>query len=137
MFDAISSCNPQGECILTLYPKYGHGELAREFYKDTLYNWLFQFKLGDTPSFLEEKSPVLEVAGVENYPDSLIREKPTVELVQAATKTNNNAAVHIVKRGDTLSSIARKNNTTVTKLCKLNGLKETSVLQLGQKIKLR
>lgn len=137
MYDAISSCNPQGECILTLYPKYGHGELAREFYKDTLYNWLFQFKLGDDKNLLEEKVPVLEVAGVVNYPDSLIREKPVAELTTVTTRTNNNSVTHVVRSGDTLSSIARKNKTSVAKLCKLNGLKETSVLQIGQKIKVR
>jgi murein DD-endopeptidase MepM/ murein hydrolase activator NlpD len=40
-----------------------------------------------------------------------------------------------IKQGDTLSAIARRNKTTVSKLCKLNGLKETSILRLGQKIK--
>ncbi len=43
---------------------------------------------------------------------------------------------HKIKQGDTLSAIARKNKTTVSKLCKLNGLKETSILRLGQKIKI-
>ena len=46
-------------------------------------------------------------------------------------------AVHVVKRGDTLSAIARKYHTTVAKLCKLNHIKETSILSLGQKIKVR
>lgn len=42
---------------------------------------------------------------------------------------------HSVKKGDTLSSIARKYGTSVSKLCKLNGIKQNAVLQLGQKIK--
>jgi len=42
-----------------------------------------------------------------------------------------------VRSGDTLSRIASRNGTSVKKLCKLNGLKETSVLQIGQKIRLR
>lgn len=46
-------------------------------------------------------------------------------------------SVHIVRRGDTLSAIARKYHTTVEKLCKINHIKETSILSLGQKIKLR
>jgi LysM repeat protein len=136
MFDAISSCNPQGECILTLYPKYGHGELAHEFYKDTLYNWLFQFQIGQIDSTAKERTPLIEVAGVENYPDSLIREKPQQLQVSQTTGTSS-VSVHIVKKGDTLSAIARKYNTSVAKLCKLNGLGETSVLQIGQKIKVK
>lgn len=40
-----------------------------------------------------------------------------------------------VKAGDTLSAIARKHGTTVDKLCKLNGIKATSILRKGQKIK--
>lgn len=42
---------------------------------------------------------------------------------------------HSVKKGDTLSSIARRYGTSVSKLCKLNGIKQNTVLQLGQKIK--
>lgn len=42
-----------------------------------------------------------------------------------------------VKQGDTLSSIAQRNNTTVKKLCALNGIKETKVLQIGEKIRIR
>lgn len=41
---------------------------------------------------------------------------------------------HTVKQGDTLYSIARKNNTTVDKICKLNHIKETDILPLGKKL---
>ena len=46
------------------------------------------------------------------------------------------ASVYKVKKGDTLGKIASRNGTTVAKLCKLNGHKTTSTLQIGQKIKL-
>ena len=61
----------------------------------------------------------------------------------AAPTTNNNSKgnsgnkYHTVKRGDTLSSIAAKNRTTVSKLCKLNKIKATTNLKIGQKIKVR
>lgn len=42
-----------------------------------------------------------------------------------------------VRTGDTLSRIAQRNGTTVSKLCKLNGLKENSVIRPGQKLRLR
>ncbi len=44
---------------------------------------------------------------------------------------------HKVKSGDTLSGIARKYGTTVKKLCQLNKIKETKVLQIGMKIRVR
>lgn len=42
-----------------------------------------------------------------------------------------------VRKGDTLSQIAARNGTTVKKLCRLNGLKTTSKLQIGQNIKVK
>ena len=44
---------------------------------------------------------------------------------------------HIVKKGDTLGRIAINNHTTVTKLCQLNGLKKTSTLRIGQRLRVR
>ncbi|HPE99973.1 MAG TPA: peptidoglycan DD-metalloendopeptidase family protein [Bacteroidales bacterium] len=44
---------------------------------------------------------------------------------------------YIVKKGDTLSAIARKYGTTVDKLCKINGINKNAILRLGQKIRVR
>ena len=44
---------------------------------------------------------------------------------------------HKVRSGDTLSGIAKKYGTTVKALCRLNGIKETKILQIGQKIRVR
>lgn len=48
-----------------------------------------------------------------------------------------NAAYATVKKGDSLGKIANRNHTTVSKLCKLNGLKSTARLTPGQKIRIR
>jgi len=42
-----------------------------------------------------------------------------------------------VRRGDTLSKIAKKNRTTVSKLCKLNKIKKKTKLGVGRKIRVR
>lgn len=42
-----------------------------------------------------------------------------------------------VRSGDTLSRIAKRNGTTVKRLCQLNGIKETTVLQIGRKLRIR
>ena len=44
---------------------------------------------------------------------------------------------HKVKSGDTLSGIAKKYGTTVRKLCQLNKIKETSVIRIGQSLRVR
>lgn len=45
------------------------------------------------------------------------------------------AAYHRVKQGDTLGAIARRYGTSVSRLCKLNGIKANSILRLGQRIR--
>ena len=42
-----------------------------------------------------------------------------------------------VKSGDTLSKIAKRHGTTVSKLCQLNGIKQTKTLQIGQKLRVK
>ena len=51
---------------------------------------------------------------------------------EAATKK-----YYVVKSGDTLAKVARKNQTTVKSLCRLNGIKETTVLNVGQKLRVK
>lgn len=53
------------------------------------------------------------------------------------SKEASGRVTYTVKKGDTLSAIARKHGTTVKALCKLNGIKENKVLQIGQKIIVR
>jgi hypothetical protein len=60
------------------------------------------------------------------------------EAKKAAGKNYANAKtkVYVVKKGDTLFSIARKHNTNLKDLIKKNRLKSSRVLSLGQKIRL-
>ncbi|MFI3248409.1 MAG: M23 family metallopeptidase [Rikenellaceae bacterium] len=44
---------------------------------------------------------------------------------------------HIVKSGDTLSRIAANNRTTVTNLCKMNNISSTSILSIGQRVRVQ
>ena len=45
------------------------------------------------------------------------------------------ARYHTVRQGDTLSGIAKRYHTSVRHLCQVNKIKETSILRLGQKIR--
>lgn len=48
---------------------------------------------------------------------------------------SSNTRFHKVQRGETLSSIARKRNTTIDAICKLNRITKTSKLRPGQILK--
>ncbi len=42
-----------------------------------------------------------------------------------------------VKSGDTLSAIATKHNTTIAAICKLNGIKQSTSLQIGRSLRVK
>ena len=44
---------------------------------------------------------------------------------------------YTVRSGDTLGKIAQKNHTTIRALCRLNGIKETTTLQIGRRLRVR
>ena len=44
---------------------------------------------------------------------------------------------YTVRSGDTLGKIAKKNGTSVRALCRLNGIKETTTLQIGRRLRVR
>ena len=59
---------------------------------------------------------------------------------EAAARAAAEAAAmryHTVRSGDTLSAIARKYHTSVKEICRLNGIKETTVLQVGKRLRVR
>ena len=56
---------------------------------------------------------------------------------QTANKPSTTAKYHTVKQGDTLYAIAKKYHTTVDKICKLNKIKETTILQIGRKLRVK
>lgn len=57
----------------------------------------------------------------------------------SSNPANNDSSpqYHKVKKGDTLYKIAKKNHTTIEKLCELNNIKRTSTLSLDQLIRIR
>lgn len=53
------------------------------------------------------------------------------------TSSSGGKVYYKVKSGDTLSKIAKRHGTTVSKLCQLNGIKQTKTLQIGQKLRVK
>jgi murein DD-endopeptidase MepM/ murein hydrolase activator NlpD len=59
---------------------------------------------------------------------------PAMSAPPATKMVNTPASVHVVNRGDTLASVARRNNIPVAQLAKANHLPATAQLKLGSKI---
>lgn len=50
---------------------------------------------------------------------------------------SSEAKYHTIKQGDTLYKLARTYSTTVKNICKLNGISETKILQLKEKLRVK
>ncbi|MFI5171949.1 MAG: peptidoglycan DD-metalloendopeptidase family protein [Chitinophagales bacterium] len=60
--------------------------------------------------------------------------KPTTTTATSAVGAKK---YYTVKKGDTLGKIASRNKTTVSKLCKLNGISSKKILKPGQKLRVK
>ncbi len=63
-------------------------------------------------------------------------QKPEKPKQQASVGTNN-AVYHTVRSGDMLGKLAIRYGVTVKKICDLNGIKPTTTLRIGQKLRIR
>lgn len=74
----------------------------------------------------------------KNIVDDIVSEKSTaIAATQTKSKAVGLAKTHVVKKGDTLSSIAKKyGNVTVAQLMKKNNIKNASSLKPGMKLKI-
>ena len=100
---------------------------------------------GETLSSIakEENTSVKSICEKNNIKETS-KLKVGQKLIVSGNKTNqpkdnssNNKKYYTVKSGDTLSKIASKNKTSVSKICKLNNIKESKTLHVGEKIRVR
>lgn len=61
--------------------------------------------------------------------------KGTFASMAAARASAGSRKYHVVRSGDTLSAIARRHRTTVSALCRMNGISQRSILRLGQRLR--
>lgn len=69
--------------------------------------------------------------------DRIKAEEEAKAKAEAERKAELAKRYYTVRSGDTLGKIAIRNHTTVRKLCQLNGIKETTVLQIGQRLRVK
>lgn len=136
-------CKPERLIYNRLRGK-NHSILARIFYMPQTYDWLFAHSLSDSARTICQDYSIVDADFGTAYNDLHSPTWQSIRLVnhlsassQPASGEIYGSAVHKVRKGDTLSGIARRYHTTVRRLCRLNGIKETSTLRLGQKIRVR
>ena len=66
---------------------------------------------------------------------SSTKSKASTKSKSSSVKSKSGGA-YVVKGGDTLSGIAKKNGTTTAKLRAANGMQSNDVIKIGQKLKL-
>lgn len=85
------------------------------------------------PEIVPEPEPAPEP---EPEPDDVLN-VPEYEPTELNVPARAAAGAVAVRRGDTLYSIARENNTTVAELARVNNLKEPYTIKVGQILKLK
>lgn len=96
--------------------------------------WIIDFSTGDLRRqlfVLKKKYFSANCNYEQNFDDEIANEEEDAK--EAAEKAA--MKYHTIKSGDTLGALARKYHTSVKRLCQLNGIKETTLLQLGKKLR--
>ena len=85
------------------------------------------------------ENDVIKVGQNLIIPDADIGTAAALTSTQKPVNTGNNdkSVEYIVSKGDTLYSIAKKNNTTVPELLAINNLDTNAVIIVGQKLKIK
>lgn len=134
--DAMKDC---GDTDLLLFDKYegvNHTRLARLFYLEDTYNWLFSHSLADTVRTVNTEISITKES-LSNAFSDLTRNRLQVVEYKADKSQSAKKQYYVVKKGDTLSSIAVEQGSTVTLLCKLNKMKKTDVLRPGRRLRVK
>lgn len=137
-------CKPE-RLIYNRLKGLNHSILARVFYMPQTYQWLFAHSLADSARTLCMDYEITKSDFSTAYSDLSSPSWNKIKRIDHLNKKTSagtqeelsGSSYYKVKSGDTLSSIAKRHHTSVKKLCQLNGMKETSVLQIGRKLRIR
>lgn len=132
--DAMQACDSSRRLIWTPLQGANHGLLARLFYLPQTYEWLLSHRLDDAD---RPVSPAYEIdrqrLGTDIYRD--IRNADRKVKIHTDNPPSTASTSHYtVRKGDTLSAIARRHHTTVAELCRLNNIQPTTTLRIGRKL---
>ena len=131
--EVMAECGDTTRLIFDRFKGVNHTRLARVFYLEETYDWLFAHNLTDSVRMPVKNVAITTETLATAYAD--LTRNNQVKVIDA--KNPSGPQYYIVKKGDTLSSIAVEHNTTVSILCKLNKMKKTSVLRIGRKLRVK
>ena len=142
--DAMHECGPIDMLRFTKLPGGDHGSPARVFYLKETYEWLFSHSRSDLSRRVNTDFEITMSTLKNAYSDLSgkqkilkVKDSKADKVKETETVSDSDGEIYRVKSGDTLSEIARNYGTSVSQLCKLNHLKETDILQIGQKIRVK
>jgi len=132
-----------GDTSLLLFDKLrgeAHSKLARIFYLEQTYDWLFAHSLADSVRRVNKdytiSTAIMNTAYNDLVKDTSLRiidSRPSKPTYMAKTE----AKYYVIKKGDTLGKIAARHHTTVNSLCRLNGMRKTDKLKIGRRIRVK
>lgn len=111
--------------------------------------WIIDFKKGSLRQrlfILKKKYFGVNHADPQNFEDEMPEEKKdeaakpvaaTSAKPSTTTTASSGAVYHVIVEGDTLYALAVRNKTSVASICRLNNITENTVLQLGQKLRIK
>ena len=125
-----------------------HSLLARVFYLEECYDWLFRHSLKGRRKVNRMIS--ISRKDMKHAYDNLKRGSVKYEIVDSKATTSSTKpkqqetksvstpdGYYVVKQGDTLWRIATNHSLSVSELCKLNGIKESDVIRPGDRLKVK
>ena len=134
--DSMNVCGNTSRLIFDKLNKVNHTKLARVFYLEQTYDWLFSHSLTDSSRLVNRNYTMSNELLNSAYDD--LENRSDIKIVELHNPPKGkDVKYHVVKKGDTLSSIAVENNTTVSILCKLNKIKKDTKLWVGRKIRVK
>ena len=132
---SMIQCGDTSRLIFNKMPNEGHSHLARIFYLESTYDWLFEHSLNDSLRPVNKDYTITSSIMNQAYND--FDKDFTFQTIDSSPSKPDVHRYYIIKKGDTLSKIAVENGTTVSIICKLNNMKKTDVLRIGRRIRVR
>ena len=133
--DSMCHCGDTSRLIFNKLRRVNHTSLVRVFYLQQTYDWLFSHSLTDSLRQANKDYTISKEMLYLAYDD--LENKSKIQIIDSQRYKESQKVYYTVKKGDTLSSIAVEHNTTVSILCKLNGIKKDKALRVGQKIRVK
>lgn len=133
--DSMCVCGDTSRLIFNKLKSVNHTSLVRVFYLQQTYDWLFSHTLTDSLRLANKDYTISRELLYAAYDD--LENKSDIQIVDLQSYKDSQKQYYVVKKGDTLSSIAVENNSTVSILCKLNNIRKDAKLWPGRRIRVK